>query len=84
MGFPGFVWKQIANLHARDHIQDYPQDQFGGDFDRKFLRNHFYLTLLEIHEFPMEKQKEFLGKKLNDWMKDKIQTDDITVMGIRL
>ena len=60
------------------------QDQFGGDFDKKYLRKEFYLTLLEIHELPMLKQKEFLEKKINKWMKDKIQTDDITVMGIRL
>ena len=55
-----------------------------GNFDRKFLRQHFYLTLLEIHELPMLKQKEILEKKLNEWMRDNVQTDDITVMGIRL
>jgi serine phosphatase RsbU (regulator of sigma subunit)/streptogramin lyase len=60
------------------------QDQFGGDFDRKFLRQHFYLTLLEIHELPMSKQKEILEIKIVDWMKGTVQTDDITVMGIRL
>jgi ligand-binding sensor domain-containing protein/serine phosphatase RsbU (regulator of sigma subunit) len=60
------------------------QDQFGGDFDRKFLRQHFYLTLLEIYELPMLKQKEILGNKLDGWKKDNSQTDDITIMGIRL
>ena len=30
----------------------------------------------------MSNQKEILEKKLNEWMKDNIQTDDITVMGI--
>jgi ligand-binding sensor domain-containing protein/serine phosphatase RsbU (regulator of sigma subunit) len=60
------------------------EDQFGGDFDRKYLRRHFYLTLLEIHEFPMLKQKEILEKKLIEWMKDNPQTDDVTIMGIRL
>jgi Two component regulator propeller./Stage II sporulation protein E (SpoIIE)./Y_Y_Y domain. len=60
------------------------QDQFGGDFDKKYLSSHFYLTLLEIHELPMLNQKEILEKKLKEWIKDDIQTDDITVMGIRL
>ena len=60
------------------------QDQFGGDFDKKYLRAHFYLTLLEIHELPMLEQKEILEKKLTEWMRDKPQTDDITVMGIRI
>jgi ligand-binding sensor domain-containing protein/serine phosphatase RsbU (regulator of sigma subunit) len=60
------------------------QDQFGGDFDKKFLRTHFYRALLELHDLPMVKQKEILENNLNEWMKDEIQTDDITVMGIRL
>jgi ligand-binding sensor domain-containing protein/serine phosphatase RsbU (regulator of sigma subunit) len=59
------------------------KDQFGGDFDRKFLRQHFYQTLLEIHELPMLKQKEILEIKIIEWMKDNPQTDDITIMGIR-
>jgi len=40
--------------------------------------------LLEIHDLPMFKQKEILENKLIEWMKDTIQTDDISVMGIRL
>jgi hypothetical protein len=32
----------------------------------------------------MLKQKEILEKNLKEWMKDNVQTDDITVMGIRL
>jgi ligand-binding sensor domain-containing protein/serine phosphatase RsbU (regulator of sigma subunit) len=60
------------------------QDQFGGEFDKKYLVPHFRLTLLEIHELPMSEQKEILERKLKDWMKDGVQTDDITVIGIRL
>jgi ligand-binding sensor domain-containing protein/serine phosphatase RsbU (regulator of sigma subunit) len=59
-------------------------DQFGGENNKKYLRNRFYDTLLEIHELPMLNQKELLGKKLSEWMKDNIQTDDITVMGFHL
>ena len=32
----------------------------------------------------MAEQKEILEKKLDEWMKGNIQTDDITVLGIRL
>ncbi|TAL78318.1 MAG: hypothetical protein EPN88_02225 [Bacteroidetes bacterium] len=60
------------------------KDQFGGDYDKKYLSSRFYSTLLEIHELPMSNQREILEKKLNEWIKDNIQTDDITVMGIRL
>jgi serine phosphatase RsbU (regulator of sigma subunit) len=60
------------------------KDQFGGDFDKKYLIPQFYLTLLEIHKFTMSEQKKILEKKLDEWMKGGIQTDDITVLGIRL
>jgi ligand-binding sensor domain-containing protein/serine phosphatase RsbU (regulator of sigma subunit) len=59
------------------------QDQFGGDFDKKFLTPKFHLTLLEIHKKPMQDQRNILEKKLIDWMGGNDQTDDITVMGIR-
>ena len=60
------------------------KDQFGGEFDKKYLSAHFYLTLQEIHTLPMLQQKEILEKKLIEWMKDSVQTDDITILGIRL
>jgi serine phosphatase RsbU (regulator of sigma subunit) len=60
------------------------QDQFGGEHDKKYSARQLYNTLLEIHEMPMIRQKETLEKKLLEWMKDNIQTDDITVLGIRL
>lgn len=59
------------------------QDQFGGEHDKKYLSHRFYNTLLEIYELPIIRQKEILEQKLNEWKKDRIQTDDITVMGIR-
>jgi ligand-binding sensor domain-containing protein/serine phosphatase RsbU (regulator of sigma subunit) len=60
------------------------QDQFGGNYDKKYLSLHFRLTLLEIHKQPMAAQKEILERKLKEWMNDEVQTDDITVIGIRL
>jgi ligand-binding sensor domain-containing protein/serine phosphatase RsbU (regulator of sigma subunit) len=60
------------------------RDQFGGENDKKFLTRNFHKALLEIHKLPMPEQKVILEKTLIDWMKDTEQTDDITVMGIRL
>ena len=60
------------------------QDQFGGDFDKKFLRPHFYNTLIETSKYHVRRQHELLEDKLADWMQKSSQTDDITVMGIRL
>lgn len=61
----------------------YP-DQFGGEHDRKYFVHRFYVELLDIHRLPMLKQKEILEKNLKEWIGDNVQTDDITVMGIRL
>jgi hypothetical protein len=81
-----FTMKEI-NYRKGDvfylYSDGYP-DQFGGDLDKKFLSTNFHLILLEIHQLPMSRQKELLEEKLKAWMKDNVQTDDITVMGIRL
>ncbi len=58
-------------------------DQFGGDYNKKFLTRRFYNMLIEIHHMDMPKQREIIENRLNDWMKDNNQTDDITVMGVR-
>ena len=65
-------------------VSDGFQDQFGGEFDKKYLSPYFRLTLFEIHKLPMSEQKEILERKLGAWMKNEDQTDDITVIGIRL
>lgn len=58
-------------------------DQFGGDQGRKFMKKNFKRLLLEIQEYPMNRQKELLEKNLKDWMGSSPQIDDILVMGIR-
>jgi serine phosphatase RsbU (regulator of sigma subunit) len=60
------------------------QDQFGGEKNKKFLRSRFYDTLLEISPLPPKDQKELLETTLNWWMGNGSQTDDITVLGVRL
>src|SRR5450759_2151858 len=60
------------------------QDQFGGEHERKYFVHRFYTELLDIHRLPMLKQKEILEKNLMAWIGDNEQTDDVTVMGIRL
>jgi serine phosphatase RsbU (regulator of sigma subunit) len=86
-GYPGPFTMNEIGYERGDVIYLYSdgyQDQFGGEFDKKFLPLHFQVTLREIHRLPMHKQKEFLEKRLEDWRKGNVQTDDITVLGIRL
>ena len=63
-------------------------DQYGGPDDRKFLSRNFRKLLFNISANPMNKQKGILSDTLASWMNNKgktyEQTDDITVMGIRL
>jgi len=59
-------------------------DQFGGPGNRKFLIKNFRELLLDIHQFPMEKQQKILVDNLKNWMGDYKQIDDILVVGFRL
>jgi len=58
-------------------------DQFGGQSGKKFMKRNFKRLLLDMQDYPMNKQKELLDKNLKDWMGQSPQIDDILVMGIR-
>jgi serine phosphatase RsbU (regulator of sigma subunit) len=60
------------------------QDQFGGPQNRKFMTKQFRELLCSIHLLDMPQQKEILDKTIMEWMGEYSQTDDITVMGLRL
>jgi phosphoserine phosphatase RsbU/P len=59
-------------------------DQFGGPDNKKFMYKKFEDLLLEIHEKPMEVQKESLLARLNEWKGTNEQVDDILVIGIKI
>lgn len=58
-------------------------DQFGGSGGRKFMKKNFKKLILDIQDYPMNKQRELLEQNLNEWMGQSPQIDDILVMGIR-
>lgn len=58
------------------------QDQFGGQYGRKYLSRRFKELLLEISEKPISQQKQMLENELSQWKGDYEQTDDILVAGI--
>jgi serine phosphatase RsbU (regulator of sigma subunit) len=58
-------------------------DQFGGPKGRKFMKKNFKRLILDIQDYPMNKQKELLDNNLKEWMGHSPQIDDILVMGIR-
>lgn len=59
-------------------------DQKGGRNNKKFLSKNFRDLLVDINEYPMNVQKEFLEKTLTDWMGNQTQGDDILVVGVRV
>ncbi|MFN8256225.1 MAG: SpoIIE family protein phosphatase [Bacteroidales bacterium] len=60
------------------------KDQFGGEKGMKFNTSNFQKLLFEIHEKPMQVQKEKLENEFNSWMKGHEQTDDVLVLGVRI
>ncbi|MCC6372919.1 MAG: DUF4154 domain-containing protein [Bacteroidia bacterium] len=59
-------------------------DQFGGPEGKKFMYKRLKELLLSIAQLPMNEQKIQIKKTLDEWMKNKEQLDDITLIGIRV
>ncbi len=59
-------------------------DQFGGQYNRKFMTKNFKNLLLEIHKEPMVKQRQLLAQKFEDWKGHNKQIDDVIVVGFQI
>jgi serine phosphatase RsbU (regulator of sigma subunit) len=59
-------------------------DQFGGEANKKLRYKKLEEFLLEVHDQPMNYQREFLRTKLLEWKGDNDQVDDILVIGIKI
>jgi serine phosphatase RsbU (regulator of sigma subunit) len=59
-------------------------DQFGGPENKKFFTKRFEQLLFDIHNEPLEQQKEILKTTLYDYMGNNDQVDDILVIGIKV
>ncbi|HAI76712.1 MAG TPA: serine/threonine protein kinase, partial [Microscillaceae bacterium] len=58
------------------------QDQFGGEEDKKFLKKRFRELLLALSQQPIPTQAQVLETTFQDWKGQRIQTDDVLVIGI--
>ncbi|WNB17051.1 tetratricopeptide repeat protein [Marivirga arenosa] len=75
------------DLKEDTHIYIYTDgfvDQFGGEFDKKFMRMRLRSLLDEIKLLSFEKQKEKLEHAILEWKGNSEQTDDISITGIRI
>ncbi len=89
----GFYPKEIdfvgtdIKLQTNDTIYlftDGYADQFGGAEDKKFTKKQLKKLLLSIVELPIDEQKQKLKETINNWKANTEQTDDITVMAIKI
>lgn len=83
--------KKIINISTKKYesttffmFSDGFQDQFGGIRGRKFMVKRFRKLLFEIHNKPLDKQKQLLEETLAEWMNGYSQVDDILVIGVRI
>ncbi len=62
------------------------QDQFGGEKGKKFMSKRFRNLLFDIHQKPMQEQREVLDQKIREWMEvgNEEQIDDILVIGVKV
>jgi serine phosphatase RsbU (regulator of sigma subunit) len=59
-------------------------DQFGGEREKKLNKRGFRELLQTIHTMKGEEQASFLDYALQNWKQQYAQTDDITVVGVRI
>jgi serine phosphatase RsbU (regulator of sigma subunit)/HAMP domain-containing protein len=57
-------------------------DQFGGPRGKKLMIGNFRDLLLKASVLPIENQKEFLNKTIEEWRGELEQVDDILVVGV--
>ncbi|GAB5540111.1 MAG: hypothetical protein Salg2KO_22140 [Salibacteraceae bacterium] len=58
-------------------------DQFGGPRGKKFKYSQFKTLLTSITSKPMEEQRAILNDRIEEWMGEEEQIDDILVVGVR-
>lgn len=75
-------------LHKGDCLYTFSdgfQDQFGYESDRKFQKSRLRNLLLEIHQQPMDEQRELLNTTFKEWRGPaENQTDDVVILGVRI
>ena len=60
------------------------RDQLGGPEGKRFMIKNFRNLLLEVHDKGLDAQKQILEQRLDEWIYNTQQIDDILVMGIRI
>ena len=59
-------------------------DQFGGSDNVKFKKKQLVELISEIANKPMDEQARILNDRFENWRGNKNQTDDVTIVGLRV
>jgi PAS domain S-box-containing protein len=59
-------------------------DQFGGVKTRKYTKKRLHKSILSLKHLPMTEIGDILEYEFFNWKMDEDQTDDITILGIRV
>lgn len=59
-------------------------DQFGGSDNVKFKKKQLVELISEIANKPMDEQARILNDRFENWRDNKNQTDDVTIVGLRV
>lgn len=79
--------KEEIQLDVKDRIflsSDGYQDQFGGEFDKKFMSKNFNKLIEESSSKPIFEQQKIIEKTFSEWSKNTSQTDDVCVLGFEI
>lgn len=79
--------KETIQLDVKDRIflsSDGFQDQFGGEFDKKFMSKNFNRLIEKSSSGTIEEQKKTIEKTFSEWSKNTSQTDDVCVLGFEI
>jgi serine phosphatase RsbU (regulator of sigma subunit) len=75
---------QLQNNDCLYFYTDGFPDQFGGEDGRRFMSQNFKDMILENSSLSMSVQKSIFEKRLENWMGNQRQIDDISMLGIRI
>lgn len=59
-------------------------DQFGGPEGKKFMHKQLRQIFVEVSEMPIQRQKEIISQRFEEWKGDLEQVDDVLVIGVRV
>lgn len=81
-----FTFNEVS-LEKGDMIYTFTDgygDQFGGPDGKKFMHKQLRKIFVEVSEMQIDKQKEVITNRFEEWKGELEQVDDVLVIGVRV